>query len=454
MNLYIVLICFVPALGGILFGFDTAVIAGTLGYLNNTFHLSAFEQGWLVSSVLLGCIPGSLISGFLADRYGRKPILIISALFYLISAIGCGLVSTFSGLVLYRIIGGVAIGFASTTAPIYISEVAPPVFRGRLGMLVQIAITLGILLSYASNYLIDTSPFINELVAGNKNDLWRYMFGAAAIPSFLFMILAFVIPESPRWLVKVDNEKLALSVFERITSRTSEARLLLEQVKTSLTSSAGTVLSELKKASSVRIIIIGFVFAFLCLFTGINTILYYAPIIFEKTRVQMHPLVQTMFTGGVLFIFTLISLFLIDRLGRKKLLLLGSWLMAICMSGLCVSFYMNELDNYGVLILVLSFIASFALTWGAVVWVLLGELFPNSIRGTATSIANFGNWQANFIITMLFPWMLQSLGGAATFAFFAIMNFASLFFVRYFLIETKGVELEKIEQLYSTSKVN
>jgi sugar porter (SP) family MFS transporter len=444
MKSYTVLISIVAALGGLLFGFDTAVIAGSLQYLKPFFQLNDAELGLVVAAASIGCIPGALFAGRLADRFGRKRLMIVTALLYVIAALGSGIAGSFEQLVIYRLIGGIAIGMASTLAPIYISEVAPPNFRGRLGMLQQLAIVSGILLSFISNYLIVKSSFSFL----NNDNYWRYMLAAAVIPSLIFFILLLFVPESPRWLVLKNKLVEAKKVFGSIFTEDES----LAQVKIVVDDIASESTPELKDVFTPRfkkVVIIGLVFASIAQLTGINIVFYYAPLIFAKTHVGGSVLFQTMLTGVVNLIFTVAAFWLIDRLGRKKLLLAGSWIMGACMFVLAALFYFNLLQNYFVLITIFVYIAGFASTWGVVLWVYVAEIFPNKIRGTATSIAVFGNWVANSIVSLTFPIMLSQLGAAPTFGIYGLINISMVLFVSRYVFETKGVPLEKIEALYA-----
>ncbi len=444
MKSYTVLISIVAALGGLLFGFDTAVIAGSLQYLKPFFQLNDAELGLVVAAASIGCIPGALFAGRLADRFGRKKLMIVTALLYVIAALGSGIAGSFEQLVIYRLIGGIAIGMASTLAPIYISEVAPPDFRGRLGMLQQLAIVSGILLSFVSNYLIVNSSFSFL----NNDNYWRYMLAAAVIPSLIFFILLLFVPESPRWLVLKNKLVEAKKVFGSIFTEDES----LAQVKIVVDDIASESTPELKDVFTPRfkkVVIIGLVFASIAQLTGINIVFYYAPLIFAKTHVGGSVLFQTMLTGVVNLIFTVAAFWLIDRLGRKKLLLAGSWIMGACMFVLAALFYFNLLQNYFVLITIFVYIAGFASTWGVVLWVYVAEIFPNKIRGTATSIAVFGNWVANSIVSLTFPIMLSQLGAVSTFGIYGLINISMVLFVSRYVFETKGVPLEKIEALYA-----
>jgi len=444
MKSYTVLISIVAALGGLLFGFDTAVIAGALQYLKPYFHLNDAELGLVVAAASIGCIPGALFAGYLADKYGRKNLMIVTSILYVIAAIGSGIAGSFAQLVIYRLVGGVAIGMASTLAPIYISEVAPPTFRGRLGMLQQLAIVTGILLSFISNYLIVNSSFLSP-----GDDYWRYMLAAAVIPSGIFFFLLLLVPESPRWLISKDKIIDAKKIFGKIYSE-QESQAQVKIVSDNIASEEKPALRDVLTPRFKKVVIIGLVFASIAQLTGINIVFYYAPLIFAKTHVGGSVLFQTVLTGVVNLIFTLLAFPLIDRLGRKKLLLAGSCIMGLCMFTLAALFYFDMLHNYFVLATIFVYIGGFACTWGVVLWVYVAEIFPDKIRGTATSIAVFGNWVANTIVSLTFPVMLAQLGAVATFGIYGIINISMILFVSRYVFETKGVPLEKIEELYAS----
>jgi sugar porter (SP) family MFS transporter len=444
MKSYTVLISIVAALGGLLFGFDTAVIAGAVQYLKPFFHLSDREIGLVVAAASIGCIPGALFAGRLADSFGRKKLMIVTAILYIIAALGSGIADSFVQLVGYRLIGGLAIGMASTLAPIYISEVAPANFRGRLGMLQQLAIVTGILLSFISNYFIVNASFSFL----NNDTFWRYMLAAAVIPSLIFFVLLLLVPESPRWLVSKNKINDAKKVFGSIYSegeRWDQVKMVVDKIA----SESAPVLKDVFTPRFKKVVIIGLVFASIAQLTGINIVFYYAPLIFAKTHVGGSVLFQTVLTGVVNLIFTILAFWLIDRIGRKKLLLGGSLVMGLCMLVLAALFHYNMLQNYFVLATIFVYIAGFACTWGVVLWVYVAEIFPNKIRGTATSIAVFGNWVANSIVAFTFPIMLSQLGAAPTFFVYAVVNLSMILFVSCYVFETKGVPLEKIEALYA-----
>jgi sugar porter (SP) family MFS transporter len=445
MKSYTILIASVAAMGGLLFGFDTAVIAGTLSSLRSYFNLSNAEIGLVVAAASIGCIPGAFFSGRLADYFGRKKMMATTAVLFIIAAIGSGIAGSFAELVIYRFIGGLAIGMASTLAPIYISEIAPAAFRGRLGMLQQLAIVMGILLAFISNYFIENADYS---FLTNENH-WRFMLAAAVIPSIFFFFFILMVPESPRWLILKHRTDQARKIFRNIYEENeadAEVATVNEDLKTK---NRKIKFAEIFSSGYKKIVLIGIVFASIAQLTGINIVFYYAPLIFEKTHVGGSVLFQTILTGIVNLIFTLVAFAMIDRIGRKKLLLGGSTVMGICMLLTGYLFYTNKLDNYFVLISIFVYIAAFACTWGAVLWVYVAEIFPNRIRGHATSFAIFGNWLMNSIISFTFPVMLSGLGAATTFFIYGIINLSMILFVRKYIFETKGIPLEKMEQVFA-----
>ena len=445
MKLYTVLIASVAALGGLLFGFDTAVIAGAIPPLKSYFNLGDEAIGLVVAIAAIGCIPGAFFAGRFADYFGRKKMMAATALLFIITAIGCGVAGSFIQLIVYRFVGGLAIGMASTLAPIYISEIAPPAFRGRLGMLQQLAIVIGILLAFVSNYLIANA---NYTFLTNENH-WRYMLAAALVPSLLFFLLILMIPESPRWLMLRNKFDQAGKVFRNIYEK-DIADIEVEIVKADIRTGTPKIkFAEIFSSRYKKIAVIGILFASIAQLTGINIIFYYAPLIFEKTHVGSSVLFQTILTGVVNLIFTLVAFTMIDKIGRKKLLLSGSAIMGFCMLLIGYLFHINKLNNYFVLISIFVYIAAFACTWGAVLWVYVAEIFPNRIRGHATSFAIFGNWVMNAIISFTFPMLLSGLGGSTTFFIYGIINLSMILFVNKYIFETKGIPLEEIERVYS-----
>ena len=442
MRNYTVLIAVVAAFGGLLFGFDTAVIAGTLQSLRGYFHLSDTMMGLIVASAAIGSIPGALLSGRLADRYGRKKIMLITAILYIIAAGGSGIAASITELITYRLIGGVAIGLASALSPVYISEISSPRYRGRLGMLQQLAIVMGILLSFVSNYLIDG-------IEVGSIPHWRLMLGAAVVPSVIFLFLLVFIPESPRWLLVRGRTNKTMRGLNKLFDK-NEVADLLAMAANAPQHETGPSLQEVFAPRYRKVVFIGIVFASIAHLTGINIIFYYAPLIFERTQMGGSELFQTMLTGIANLLFTVLAFGLIDRVGRKKLLLAGSGVMSGCMLLVAWLFYKDYLGNYFVLAAVFIYIGGFACTWGAVLWVYIAEMFPDRIRGRATSIAAFGNWIMNSVISFTFPLMLAQLGPASTFLLYAVFNAGMIWFVSRYIFETKGVPLERVEELYHT----
>lgn len=445
MKKYTILIAAVAAMGGLLFGFDTAVIAGTLPSLKPYFALSNADIGLVVAAASIGCIPGALFAGQLADGYGRKKMLLLTAILFLVAAIGSGIAGSFWELVGYRFVGGLAIGMASTLAPIYISEVSPAAYRGRLGMLQQLAIVVGILLAFVSNYLISEASF--SFLTDNNH--WRFMLGAAVAPSILFFIMLLIIPESPRWLIAQDKKDQARSIFAKIYDAEHALKKVEEVIADLKTSIQKIKFSEIFGTRYRRVVIIGIVFASIAQLTGINIIFYYAPLIFEKTNMGGGVLFQTMLTGVANLIFTILAFWMIDRYGRKKLLIWGSSMMGLFMLIIGYLFYSDNIDSYWILVMIFLYIGAFACTWGAVLWVYVAEIFPNRIRGHATSFAVFGNWTMNTIVSYTFPLLLNGLGPATTFILYGVINMAMVFFVIKYIFETKGVSLEDVEKLYA-----
>ncbi|MBO9621035.1 MAG: sugar porter family MFS transporter, partial [Niabella sp.] len=367
---FIALASFVAALGGLLFGFDTAIISGAIPYIRNYFQLDEYMLGFTVSSILVGCAIGALLAGNIANRYGRRLTLIVCALLFALSGIGSGLAHELSSFIAFRLLGGLGVGAAAMVSPMYIAEIAPPKQRGRLVSFYQLAIVFGILVAYFTNYIFDG--------AGANN--WRWMFASQALPSLLFFLLLLLVPETPRWLVMKNKDHAARAILQKI-SGAATADKELEQMKNSFRdmekSSAKTLFSKPYKT----VLFIGILMAVFQQVTGINAIIYYAPVIFRETGLDgASSLTQTIGIGVVNIIATLIAIGLVDKLGRKKLLVAGSFLMMLALVGIGLCFQFHYFDHYFVLIFMLLYVAAFGATLGAVVWVYLSEIFPNRIR--------------------------------------------------------------------------
>ena len=440
-SLFVVKISLVAALGGLLFGYDTAVIAGVIGYLQKRFELSPIMTGWAASSAIWGCAFGAMMAGYLSDRFGRKKVLIVTAILFIISSIGAMVPRNLWEFLTARFIGGLGIGAASMLSPLYISEIAPSRNRGRLVSLYQLAIVVGINLIYFVNLLI--ASYGDE--AWNVDMGWRYMLGSGTIPAVLFLVLLFIVPESPRWLVKKGKDDEALDTLEKVNGPT-EGRNVLSEIKETLGQEEGT-LSELFSKKLKPALIVGIVLALFSQITGINAIIYYAPEIFKGIGFASESaLLQTVLIGSINTLFTFVALWLIDLAGRKTLLQWGVAGMVICLFavGLCFQF---ELTNGPWLILfILAYIACFASSLGPIPWVLISEIFPTKTRGIAMSFCTVVLWIGVLAITQFTPVLLKRVGGAYTFWLFMLNAIFLLWFVWRKIPETKQRTLEEIEK--------
>ncbi len=438
---FVIKISIVAALGGLLFGYDTAVIAGAIGPLTIKFDLSPAMVGWAVSSAIWGCVFGAMIAGWMSDRWGRKKVLIITAVLFTISAIGSAIPSSLFTFVIARFIGGLGIGAASMLSPLYIAEIAPSDKRGRLVTLYQLAIVLGINLIY----------FVNMQIAAAGDETWnvemgwRYMLGSGTLPALLFFVLLFFVPESPRWLIKRNRDKEAVNTLERVNG-TDTANEIFKEIKSTLNEESGTV-KELFAPGLRRALMIGIVLALFSQITGINAIIYYAPEIFKSAGVASgSALAQTFLIGIVNTVFTFVALWLIDIVGRKKLLLWGVSGMIICLLGTGLCFYFNMVGGVWLLVFILGYIASFACSLGPIPWVIMSEIFPTKIRGIAMSFATLILWIGVVLITQLTPILLETAGGAVTFWIFMINAIILVIFTWLKIPETKNRTLEEIEK--------
>ena len=432
-RLYLYLISIVAALGGLLFGFDTAVISGVVPFIEKQFALSGAEIGWVVSSLILGCIVGVLLAGAPADKYGRKKVLSAAALLFVVSAIGTAAANSILVFVVFRVFGGFAVGIASMVSPMYIAEIAPAKQRGQLVSLNQLTVVIGILLAFFSNYLLANT--------GENN--WRWMLCVMALPAGLFFIALFFVPESPRWLAVKEKSQQALQILEKINGKETalrEMEIISNSLKTKSDASFKAVFApELRMP-----LVIGIGLAFFQQITGINTIMYYAPLIFEKSGLSINSAIyQTILIGIINLVFSLVAIYFVDKAGRKPMLVVGSLLMTISLLILSISFTYN-LNSMITLVAILLFIASFASTLGPVTWVVISELFPNNVRGKAMSVSIVFVWITCFFVSLLFPVLLEKIGGGNTFLVLAFFCLLSLLFNLKFTKETKGKELEEI----------
>lgn len=440
---FVTLVSIVSALGGLLFGFDTAVVSGAVGFMEDRFDLSKLQVGWAVSSLIIGCIVGAAMSGILGDRFGRKKVLIAAAILFIVSSIGSAIPDTFSAFIVARIIGGIGIGITSTLCPLYNAEIAPAKYRGRLVALNQLAIVTGIFLTYFVNLWISRSG--DE--AWGIASAWRWMFGVGAIPGLLFMILLFFVPESPRWLIKQGRAAAALPILLRIHGEELAKKEVID-IKHSFEQESGSIRQLISPGLRIALIV-GVGLAVLQQVTGINAVMYYAPEIFKATGAGTNAsLIQTILVGFINLLFTLVALWLIDKVGRKALLLVGSASMSICLIVIGIAFQTGHAAGPLVLIFILLYVASFAISLGPVVWVIMSEIFPNRIRGKATAIAAMALWAADYLVSQSFPPMLSSTGPAATFWIYGGMALLAFLFTWRVVPETKGKSLEEIEALW------
>jgi MFS transporter, SP family, arabinose:H+ symporter len=440
---YVMLISSIAALGGLLFGFDTAVISGTTPFIKPYFNLDDIWLGWTVSSLLFGCIIGVISAGKPSDLFGRKTTLMAAAFLFLISAIGSSLANKLSVFIFFRITGGLGVGIASMLSPMYISEISPAARRGRLVSFNQLAIVIGILLAFISNaLLVDT---------GENN--WRWMLAVMGLPALLFFIFLFFAPESPRWLVQKAFSEKAYVILEKINGD-SAARMEIQAIEESIREEedSGTF-REVFSPRMRPILIIGI---FLCVFsqiTGINSIMYYAPVIFQSIGAAASSAVtQTAIIGGGNLIFTFVAISLIDRLGRKPLLIGGVTGMIVSLTSISAAFFLQKTEGYIILFLILMYIASFSASVGAVTWVIVSEIFPNKLRSKAMSLSIVSLWIANFFLILVFPLMLTRLGGAAAFLLFDVMCVILLVFTILRVPETRGKSLEELEKILLKKK--
>jgi MFS transporter, SP family, arabinose:H+ symporter len=439
---YTLLITSVAALGGLLFGFDIAIITGAAPFIQDFFQLGNLGLGWAVSALLWGCIPGAILAGKITDAWGRKNLLLGVALLFILTSIATGMAPNLTSLIIARFFGGIAVGAASMVSPLYISEISPPGIRGRLVALYQLSIVTGILISYLINYLLHD---IGE-------DNWRWMFISGTVPSLLFFILLFFVPETPRFLYMHGDRKKSFEILARISGR-DQAEIFIRQIGESLEEKSSQF-SMLFQPGFRRMMWVGFGLAVFVQISGINTIIDYAPIILKTAGWKIDvALFSTFIIGSVNFIFTLVSLWAIDKFGRRPLYLVGSAGMALMLLGLTVANMLGRFEGMVVLIFILIYIAFFAACIGPVFWTLVSEIFPNRIRGVAMSVPVFTQWVVNALVVLVFPWMLNVAGGSFTFGFLALMALLMFLFTIKYVPETRGKTLEDIEKYWLDNTV-
>lgn len=433
---YVFVVSAVAAVGGLLFGFDTAIIAGAGEFIKAQFLLTPLQEGQMAGSLLIGCMIGAGTGGFISDRFGRRRVLLTAAALYVGSAILAGLPRNVMELMAARFVGGLAVGISSMVAPLYIAEIAPARVRGRLVTLQQVAIVTGILLANL------TGGLLVNLGANN----WRYMFASAAVPSFLLFVALFFVPESPRWLAKQNLMERAFAILARVGGR-AHAESELREIKLVLTDEQGS-LSELLGLGRIPLLI-GLTLTVLGQVSGINTVIYYAPKIFMAAGfVSTESAVwATVYVGIINFVATLVSMAVIDQLGRKALLLLGATGMTISMALAGMLLGSQSLPAMAKVAIILLYIASYAVGVGGVVWVIISEVFPTKIRGRGMAMATVGAWGSCYLVTLTFPWLLDTFKDRVFFIY-AVLSLAMLVFVALVVPETKGKSLEEIERMW------
>ncbi|MDP4679424.1 MAG: sugar porter family MFS transporter [Cyclobacteriaceae bacterium] len=453
---FLAMVCFVASLGGILFGFDTAVISGTVSMVEAQFSLDKLAVGWFGSSALVGAILGSMVAGILGDRYGRKPILIISAILFFFSALGSAIPPSFSLLIPARLLGGLGIGIASVLAPLYISEFSPPTIRGRLVALYQMSIVIGILLAYFSNWWllgfsqnhIDTFSSTGILHQVMVSEVWRGMFGAEMIPAALFFFLLLIIPESPRWLVKEGREEEANKILIKLGGAV-RANQELKAIHNAVVERSGS-LKELLKPGFRLALIVGLGLSIFGQFTGVNIVVYYGPDILKDAGFNFDSALKFQVAIGLInLIFTALALWKIDTWGRRPLLIGGMVSVFVSLIIIGIMFSIPETQGIWIVVMLCIYMASLAFSINAVIWVLLGEIYPIRMRGRAMSIATFANWGTNFITAFIFPWFVAQIGMGAGFFVFAGFCFVAVVFFYKFIPETKRKSLEEIEAYWA-----
>jgi len=443
LSKYVIIISVIAAIGGLLFGYDTAVIAGAIGSIQTIFDLSPALTGWAASSAIWGCMIGVIFSGFLSDKFGRKKVLILSAILFFISAVGSSIPNNLTQFVIARLIGGVGVGIASLLSPMYISEIAPAKIRGTLVTLYQLAIVIGINLVYYINLQIASSGDAQW----NLDIGWRIMLGSEVIPALLFIILLFFIPESPRWLASKGKIDSAKAIIEKINGQNKSAELLNE-IQDSFKEERGSILVLF--TSGLRMaIVVGMFLAFFSQITGINAIIYYAPEIFKNIGFGADSaMFQTVIIGTVNTVFTFVAIAFIDKYGRRTLLLWGISGMITCLGGVGLMFHIELSSGPWLLLFILGFIASFAMSLGPIPWVLISEIFPTKFRGVAMSISILMVWIGVVLITQLTPILLEGIGGAFTFWIFMFNAIILIIFTYNMIPETKGKTLEEIAKMW------
>lgn len=446
---YLVMVSMAAAFGGLLFGYDTGVINGSLDFVVSRFDLSTNMKGWAASSALLACIPGALFAGTLSDRLGRKKVLIFAAVAFLISAVGTAFPRNITEFIIFRVIGGLGVGAASMTSPMYIAEISPARIRGRMVSINQFAIVTGMLVVYFVNYFI--GGFHDE--AWNIEFGWRWMFGSESLPAAILLLLMFFVPETPRWLARQGRHAEALKILAHVDGA-DYAKRELADIEATVSHESGS-LKQLFHPGMRVVLVIGVVLAILQQVTGINVFLYFGSEIFKDLGGEKidAALLRQVTVGAVNLIFTIIAIWMVDKIGRKPLLIIGAAGMGISLFAMGLA-GMYAATGMWILFFVLGYIACFALSLGPVVWVVLSEIFPTKIRGRAMAMATFCLWLSNSIVSYTFvmmdenQWLVEKFNHGFPFFIYGVLCVVTILFVWRFVPETKGKSLEDIEKMW------
>jgi SP family arabinose:H+ symporter-like MFS transporter len=450
---YLLLACLVAAMGGLLFGFDTAVISGAEELVAKQFHLSELMEGWVVSSALAGCLIGAAIAGFLADRFGRKKVLFLAAALFIICSIGSAMPAAPWHLAVARIIGGTGIGIASMLSPMYIAEISPPKLRGGLIATYQLAITLGIVVAYFSNYTLAFLAYHHAEIYGSgiwqwvfSSEVWRGMLLAGVVPAAVLFGLLFFIPESPRWLIEQGRLADASAILSRVNGQ-DEADHEMREIEQTLAQESGSFLQLFRPAMRPALLI-GIVLPFFSQICGINVIIYYGPKVLQAAKLNADAaMLWQVLLGSVNVVFTLAAIFTVDKLGRKPLLLVGiaGVGLTLFLGGLLFAF---SAPPVAILVVFAAFLACFSLSYGPVCWIIVSEIFPTAIRGRAMSVSIFSLWTGCILVGQTFPLLMKWAGSSWTFWLYAATTPPAFLFVWLLVPETKGKTLEQIEQRF------